>query len=575
MDELEKNRSCYGTNYYFQPKEYSGLDAWKEKAELLKKQIKISAGIFPKMPYCPLNPVATGKKEYDGFTVENVIFESLPGLFVAGNLYIPSSGSGPFPAILNPHGHWDRGRFEQTELVNVPMRCVDFAKNGMAAFSYDMIGKGESMGLPHGFRTRDNEKWGISLLGLQLWNSIRCLDYLCSLPFVDPDRIGCTGASGGGTQTFLLAAIDERVKAAAPVNMISFHMQGGCECENAPGLRFDTNNVELASLIAPRPMLVTGCTGDWTCNLKEEELPAIQAIYRLFNAEKEVNYFYCDSAHNYRKDVREAVCNWFRDCFFGGINCIPFQENNVIHFTEESLRADTQNHRMAKNLGLAEIIKIIKTAKASECKRLSDSQEGRELIREAMLINFGILQNKVQSKQQRSVKLDYRKACLVIAGEERNFSKEEGIWYQKTIQKRVLHCINDCDIPPDIRSFLCNVVLELNFEMIFAEHLNDQLNNMTINEYNVFNQTKSAIVINNIIHTAASLKTKGFSAIYLLGTGKWDFECVIATALSEDIDFVFLQTAFSDLQKRGIDFYLPGFEGLGGLDMVLKMIGIS
>ena len=171
------------------------------------------------------------------------------------------------------------------------------ARNGIVAFTYDMIGRGESLQFPHGFRNRNFEEYGISLLGMQLYNSIRCLDFLESLPFVDSSRIGCTGASGGGTQTFLLTAVDDRIKAAAPVNMVSFHMQGGCECENAPGLRIGTNNVELAALAAPRPLMITGCTGDWTCNVPEEEYPALREIYELYGENNKVEYYYSDAPH--------------------------------------------------------------------------------------------------------------------------------------------------------------------------------------------------------------------------------------------------------------------------------------
>ena len=89
-----------------------------------------------------------------------------------------------------------------------------------------------------------------------------------------------TGESGGGTQTFLLAAVDDRVKVAVPVNMISLHMQGGCLCENAPTLRLDTNNVEIAATIAPRPLLMISATGDWTANTLEAEYPAVRASTR-------------------------------------------------------------------------------------------------------------------------------------------------------------------------------------------------------------------------------------------------------------------------------------------------------
>ena len=124
------------------------------------------------------------------------------------------------------------------------------------------------------------------------------------------DAIGATGESGGGTQTFLLAAVDERVAVAAPVNMISLHMQGGCLCENPPGLRLDTTNVEIAATIAPRPLLMISATGDWTAETLEVEYPAVRAIYALSGAEDRVARRPVQRRHNYNKDSREAMYAW-------------------------------------------------------------------------------------------------------------------------------------------------------------------------------------------------------------------------------------------------------------------------
>ncbi len=156
-----------------------------------------------------------------------------------------------------------------------------------------------------------DQLWGTSLCGLQLWNSIRSLDFLESLPEVDPARIGCTGASGGGTQTFLLTAVDDRVKVSAPVNMISAHFQGGCVCENPPNLRLESSNLEIAALTAPRPMLMVSATGDWTVNTPTVEYPSIREIYRLFGAEDQLEWAQVDAGHNYNRESRECVYKFF------------------------------------------------------------------------------------------------------------------------------------------------------------------------------------------------------------------------------------------------------------------------
>src|SRR5207247_4035523 len=115
----------------------------------------------------------------------------------------------------------------------------------------------------------------------QLWKCIRVEDNLKILPDVDKNRIGATGASGGGSQTFLLAAVDDRVKCSVPVNMVSAYMQGGCLCENAPGLRVGSDNVEVSAAFAPRPQLLVSCTGDWTSKVPVEEWPAVKKVYDL------------------------------------------------------------------------------------------------------------------------------------------------------------------------------------------------------------------------------------------------------------------------------------------------------
>jgi dienelactone hydrolase len=291
------------------PRQYATLADWQRRADYLRQHVLASAGLVPAPEKTPLRAQIFDEKPRPDYSVFKVYFESLPGFYVTGNLYRPK-GDGPFPAILTPHGHWPYGRFENTELNSVPARAINLARQGFVVFTYDMIGYNDSRQLTHEFGGKRETLWGLSLAGLQLWNSIRALDFLESLPQVDRDRIGVTGESGGGTQTFLLAAVDTRVKVAAPVNMISLHMQGGCLCENEPGLRLDTNNVELGALMAPRPLLMVAATGDWTNETPAVEYPAMRRIYQLFAAEDHVYSEQFDAPHNYNQNSREAVYAW-------------------------------------------------------------------------------------------------------------------------------------------------------------------------------------------------------------------------------------------------------------------------
>ena len=288
---------------------YSSRETWTLRAAQIRTHILASAGLVPAPEKTSLNPVVFGDVTRDDYVVSKVYFESLPGFFVTGNLYRPT-GQGPFPAVLSPHGHWTYGRVENTTTNSGPARAIGLARLGFVVFTYDMVGYLDSQQLPHTFGGRREQLWGLSLAGLQLWNSIRAIDFLESLPYVKRDAIAATGESGGGTQTFLLAAVDDRIRVAAPVNMISLHMQGGCLCENLPGLRLDTNNVEIAATIAPRPLLMISATGDWTKETMEVEYPAARAIYQLLGAEDKVHAIRIDAEHNYNKPSREAMYAW-------------------------------------------------------------------------------------------------------------------------------------------------------------------------------------------------------------------------------------------------------------------------
>ncbi len=313
---------------------YSTLESWNARADVLRTHILASAGLVPLPQRTPLNASIFGDITRPDFIVSKVYFESLPGFFVTGNLYRPV-GNGPFPAVLSPHGHWTYGRLENTSTTSGPARAIGLARQGFVVFSYDMIGYLDSQQLPHTFGGRREALWGLSLAGLQLWNGMRALDFLESLPYVKPDAIGATGESGGGTQTFLLAAVDLRVAAAAPVNMISLHMQGGCLCENAPGLRLETNNVELAATIAPRPLLMVSATGDWTKETMEAEYPAVASIYQLFGAKDRVRAVRIDAEHNYNRASREAMYAFMARSLKGAPAGASISERN---FTVEPLQ---------------------------------------------------------------------------------------------------------------------------------------------------------------------------------------------------------------------------------------------
>ena len=380
---LAAQQSYRTLNDKFPPPPAMTAEEWQARAAHLKERILATAGLLPAPEKTPLNPVVFGEVPRADYTVSKVYFESLPGFYVTGNLYKPA-GSGPFPAILSPHGHWPYGRLENSEHASVPGRAINLARQGFVVFTYDMIGYNDSRQLPHTFGGPREHLWGLSLAGLQLWNSIRALDFLEGLSYVRRDAIGATGASGGGTQTFLLAAIDERVAVAAPVNMISLQMQGGCLCENQPGLRLDTTNVEIAATIAPRPLLMVSASGDWTANTLEQEYPAVRKLYALAGAEDRVHGERFDAPHNYNKQSREAMYSWMARWLGGAAAGTKVTERG---FTPEPLADALVFHRRAMPEGALTAAALTDAWIASAKRQLSSTDPA--IRRRALLHALG------------------------------------------------------------------------------------------------------------------------------------------------------------------------------------------
>jgi uncharacterized protein len=284
---------------------YQTREEWEERADKIRQTILTGSGLVEFPEKNPLNPIMGEERVYDGYKVRNVAFESLPGVYVTGSLYSPVDSSEEFlPGILSPHGHWtepgDVGRYRP----DAQLRFASMARMGAHVFAFDMVGYGqlEEFGWEHHHP---------EAFKLQLWNNIRALDFLLSIG-ADPERIGSTGASGGGSQTFFHTAIDDRVSVAAPVVMVSAHFFGGCVCESGMPVHrtenFQTNNVEITALAAPGPLLLVSVGGDWTLHNPEVEYPHIKHIYNLYGEPDLVeNVHLADENHDYGYNKRAAV----------------------------------------------------------------------------------------------------------------------------------------------------------------------------------------------------------------------------------------------------------------------------
>ena len=339
-------------NGYFPFEPPADRNAWAQRSAQVRQELMVALGLWPLPQRTPLNPVIHGRIEFDDYTVERVYFESLPGFYVTGNLYRPTGEleAGSAPAVLCPHGHWANGRFHDAgeaaakqqvesgaevdlEAARSPLqaRCVQLARMGCVVFHYDMIGYADSQqiteAIAHRFAKQRpemnrHEGWGLfspqaesrlqSVMSLQAWNSIRALDFLESLPEVDHQRLAVTGASGGGTQTFILGAIDPRPAVVFPAVMVSTAMQGGCTCENCSLLRVDTGNVEIAALFAPKPQAMSAAD-DWTKEMSTKGFPQLKSVYEMLGAGDDVALISrTEFGHNYNYVCRRFMYEWFK-----------------------------------------------------------------------------------------------------------------------------------------------------------------------------------------------------------------------------------------------------------------------
>lgn len=321
--------------------------SWEKRADILREGI-IKGMQLDKMPEIEgnFNTILHSRREMDGYIVENIAIESFPGFWITGNLYRPTMEGDQFAAILSPHGHLANKRLTHY----MQKRGAAFARMGAIVFAYDMVGYAESDQVTH--------KMPIALL-LQTYNSRRVLDYLLSRPDVDPTRIGMTGGSGGGTQTFVLTAIDDRITASAPVVQVSAHFFGGCVCESGMPIHksasHQTNNVEVAALCAPRPLILVSNGNDWTRNTPRVEYPYVQRVYALYNAEhKAENVHLPLERHDYGFSKRAAVYNFFSHHLKLNSRNIPyddgFQEDFVTILPPEDLKVFDTDHPRPNNV---------------------------------------------------------------------------------------------------------------------------------------------------------------------------------------------------------------------------------
>ncbi len=536
---------------------------WEVRAREIRQQVLVSCGLWPLPAKSPLLAKIFGRIERDGYTVEQVYFQTYPGFYLAGNLYRPlGKGKGPFPGVLNPHGHWANGRLaDDAKDGSVPARCISLARQGMVALSCDMVGFHDShfpdslAPSPRAQRpfyhvhrefgtNHTDELWNISLLGFQTWNSIRALDFLESLPDVDGKRLGCTGASGGGTQTFILGAVDDRLAALAPVCMVSHTMQGGCTCENAPGLRVKYSNMEIAAAAAPRPQVLVAVTGDWTKMTLEVEGPAIQKVYDLFGAGDRLRYVRFDFNHNYNQTSREAVYAWFSRWLLHQPDVQSLKELPYQKEADGDLRVFPDGKLPADALPREKFIESLKQAHRAQWQALvSDSLVSFPRFKEVVLPAWkhtlqmewppaieGIPEFRMRKKAERVV--------ILAAAEGKDPLRRELVWKLNGIP---------CDVAP------------------FVVPANPNPVNQFTNFFTTYNSTELQQAVQFLVRKCAAMKRDAKRLpVILYGLGRAGLWAILAApsadAVIADCD---QRDATSDEAMLAPELFCPGIRNIG------------
>lgn len=562
-----RNRDLPHTKYRFKPSAPASRTGWEKRSEELKAQILTAAGLDPMPVKNPLNSRVFGRKLFGAVAVEKVLLETMPGFFLAGNLYRPAEQRQNLPAVLTPHGHWKHGRLEDIEEYSVPALGYNLARLGFVVFAYDMVGYNDTKQLPHNFGQLESESlWGFHPLAVQTWNSIRALDFVAALPGVDRSRIAVTGASGGGTQSFILSAIDERVAASIPVNMISAHFQGGCDCENAPGLRLGTNNMEIAALTAPRPMLMVAATKDWTEDTPRIEHPAVKAIYDLLGAGGQLEMLQIDAPHNYNRKSREAAYRFLwkrlvsetRPCELCTEEKLPISNLDELrllkdgYLPENALSGDAfreQWKEEARANALTGDVSALSgrliTAMAAEwpdAVKMTDSNGNAALTREGV-------GDRVPA---RWTPADKKSAVLIVHSDG---SEAAQTWWQTH------HQTGDTSSLLMIDAFQTGRAVAPKNGGGGSHHL-------------TFNRTDDAQRVQDILTSLRWLQSEGYKEIRLVGVKKAAVWALFAAAVSPvRVTLNARLNGFAGTDDDFVrDFFVPGIQRAGGLTAALRLI---
>ena len=590
----QRDRQIRTNEDFYTFPEYKSKHEWLQRKQILRDNLRVTLGCLPWPDKTPLNSTIYDRIEGDGYSIEKVYFESLPGVYVTGNLYRPIGKAGPYPGIISPHGHGKEGRLYNSGEFSIPGRCINLARMGCVVFAYDMVGFVDSQQISHAFSGPGDWLWGLSLHGLQLWNSIRAVDFIQSLNNIDLDRIGCTGASGGGTQTYGLTALDDRVKVSVPVNMISSHFQGGCLCENGPSLRLHSFNVEFGAMSAPRPLLMVSATGDWTDETLRVEYPAVQSIYSLYDALDKVKAVQVDAPHNYNQKSREYVYAWFDRWFFNGdresIEETPFE------IDVESLRvfpnglADYPDNAVDEN-GLRKYwlqkskAQIQQVYPNSELQLRTLKNRGATILTHAMGAEAPRANDIIVERIERE-KTEERMVERIALG-RRGAGDRIDAWFawpqDGSLHKDAVLVVSDLPFEsfnPSADTLLKGLLDHGRAVMIAnvykANALNQTRSPETVSHFYTYNPSDTSLRVQDVLSCLAYLEARAdVGKIALVGLGKAGLWGLLAGVLHDGVDSVIANAVQFDLDsdEAYLDgLFVPHILRAGGLQMAQAAI---
>jgi dienelactone hydrolase len=334
----------------------SSLAEWEIQRAAMKRELAGMLGLDPMPERTPLHAIMTGELALEGIVVEKLHFQSMPGLYVTGNLFRPAQPSGQLPAILYVCGHSDVKAKDGSSLGNkthYQHHGAWFARHGYVCLVIDTVQLGEIRGEHHGTYRLGKWWWisrGYTPAGVEAWNGIRALDYLVSRPDVDADKLGITGRSGGGAYSWWVAALDDRIKVAVPTagittlrnHVIDGAVEGHCDCMFMVNTRsWDYDRV--AALLAPRPLLIANTDKDTIFPLDGvvSVYNSVRRLYKSLGAEAKIGLQIAEGPHKDTQSLNVGAFAWFERFLKGADLMATFDDAAKKVVEPEKLRVFT------------------------------------------------------------------------------------------------------------------------------------------------------------------------------------------------------------------------------------------